>query len=346
VPSTHAQKGNLVKTEILISILFRVLVSLLIFVAPLVVIVSCDRSQLASPVINSFTAAQALTACQQADLMWRTKILPTIYDELPPLTAPGVWDLFKLAQTSFTIRSLTNDTDELDVGRRKLVHAWGAEARFRFVARKSSSGYTGIYESGSDCVIGRLSMATRPTETSTIPALALKFFISGHKSVNLQIMNSTNGQESHNFFALPFSNIIPPADSLTQRLLQQFFHQAAEAFGAKDPDPTHLTVEHLAKIKVEGTEVVTPKTPFRLIFKPTVLANALMTDATVTTDFRTDLSHYPVGEAMYDVYALDEGQSPDDLSETELIGQLIPTTKIVASSYGDEKLYFQHNMEK
>jgi hypothetical protein len=131
-----------------------------------------------------------------------------------------------------------------------------------------------------------------------------------------------------------------------KRLLQRFFRRAAVAFGAKDPDPTHLTVEHLAKIRIDGTAVATPKSPFRLVFKPTAAASALMKDATVDTDFRTSLARYPVGQVMYDVYALEEGDSSDDLPASKIAGQLIPTTNIVASSYGDEKLNFQHNMEK
>ncbi len=292
------------------------------------------------------SSTDSLTACQKADSMWNDKIIPTMYGDLPTLTAPGICDLFTLAKTSFTIRSLTNDSDELDVGHRKLVHAWGSEARFRFVSTKSARGYTGIYESGSDCVIGRLSMATKPTKTTTVPALALKFFISGHKSENLHIMNSTSGQKSHNFFEMPFSNIIPPPDSFAKRLIQRIFRKAAVAFGAKDPDPTHLTVEHLAEIQVDGTAIVTPKSPYRLIFKPTMLASALMKNATVDSDFRTNLARYPAGQVMYDVYALDEGESADDLPANKIVGQLIPMTRIVASSYGDEKLNFQHNMKK
>jgi hypothetical protein len=323
----------------------RVLITLIFLVAGIGVIAGCSSIQ-PPPAEKIMNASHSLTACQKTDLMWNDKIIPTIYSELPALTAPGVWDLFTLAKTSFTIRSLTNDSDELDVGHRKLVHAWGAEARFRFVSSKSVKGYTGIYESGSDCVIGRLSMATKPTKTTTVPALALKFFISGHKSENLQIMNSTSGQQSHNFFEMPFSNIIPPPDSFTKRLMQKLFRKAAVAFGAKDPDPTHLTVEHLAKIQVDGNAVMTPKSPYRLIFKPTIAASALMKESTVDTDFRTNLARYPVGQTMYDVYALDEGESSDDLPTSKLVGQLIPTTNIVASSYGDEKLNFQHNMEK
>jgi hypothetical protein len=145
---------------------------------------------------------------------------------------------------------------------------------------------------------------------------------------------------------MPFSNIIPPPDSFTKRQIQKLFRKAAVAFGAKDPDPTHLTVEHLAEIQVDGTAVVTPKSPYRLIFKPTMAAGALMKDATVDSDFRTNLARYPVGQVMYDVYALEEGESANDLPVNKIVGQLIPTTRIVASSYGDEMLNFQHNMEK
>jgi hypothetical protein len=75
-------------------------------------------------------------------------------------------------------------------------------------------------------------------------------------------------------------------------------------------------------------------------------AISLMKNATVETDFRTNLFRYPIGQAMYDVYALDKGESPDDIPAGRLIGRLIPTTNIVASSYGDDKLNFQHNLEK
>jgi len=324
----------------------RILYFLISVVASIGVLAGCSSIQPSTSAKTTPASTLSWTACQKADSMWNDKIIPTMYGDLPALTAPGILDLITLARTSFTIRSLTNDSDELDVGHRKLVHAWGAEARFRFVSSKSARGYTGIYESGSDCVIGRLSMATKPTKTTTVPALALKFFVSGHTSENLQIMNSTSGQKSHNFFAMPFSNIIPPPDSFATRLIQRIFRKAAVAFGAKDPDPTHLTVEHLAKIHVDGTAVVTPKSPFRLIFKPTLAASALMKDATVDTDFRKNLARYPVGQVMYDVYAMDEGESADDLSANKLVGHLIPTSNIVASSYGDEKLNFQHNMEK
>jgi hypothetical protein len=35
---------------------------------------------------------------------------------------------------------------------------------------------------------------------------------------------------------------------------------------------------------------------------------------------------YPVGQVMYDVYAVDEGESADDLPANKLVGHLIPTS--------------------
>jgi hypothetical protein len=43
---------------------------------------------------------------------------------------------------------------------------------------------------------------------------------------------------------------------------------------------------------------------------------------------------------------MEEGDSPEELPARKRVGQLIPSTHIVASAYGDEKLNFQHNMEK
>ena len=290
---------------------------------------------------------QVGSACQKADAIWNDKIVPTIYGgALPALTSPSLSDILQLGMASFTVKALSNGGDELELGRRKLVHAFGAEARFRFVASAdaATSGYTGIYATGADCVIGRLSVATQPTASTSIPAVALKFFVDGdNPSVNLHLMYSIDGQDGHNFFEKEFSNIIPAPTTIGTSLLASFFHNAAVLFGAKDPTPSHLTVEHLAKVNVDSSSVSAPHAPFKLVLKPTAAASAFMLGATVDDDFRTKLADYPVGQAMYDVYALDVGDTAD---KAKLLGQLVTTSKIVASQYGDEKLYFQHNMQR
>lgn len=292
------------------------------------------------------TVARSRSACQKADFIWNNKIEPSLYGiELPALTAPGIVDFLTLARPSFTVRSLTAHGDELEQGRRKLVHAFGAEARLQFVVDHTvANGYTGIFQSGADCVIGRLSLATKPTKTHSVPALALKFFIDGnHPSVNLQVMNSIDGQEGYNFFEKMFSNIIPPATSFATRLLAGFFERAAVRFGGGDSDPGHLTVDHLAGVEVDGSKVTSPRAPYQLLFNPRPAASVHFKGATKEDDFRAKLAVLPVGEVLYDVYALEKGET---LEQGRLLGQLVLNSKIVASRYGDEKLYFQHNVKR
>ena len=160
---------------------------------------------------------------------------------------------------------------------------------------------------------------------------------------NLQVMNSIDGQERYNFFEKTFSNIIPPAGSFATRLLAGFFEWAAIRFGARDSDPGHLTVEHLADINADGSKVAAPRAPYQLLFKPRPAAAARFNGVTMQDDFRIRLTDFPVGEVLYDVYALDKGET---VEQAKLLGQLVLNSKIVASRYGDEKLYFQHNMQR
>jgi hypothetical protein len=285
------------------------------------------------------------TACQKADSMWNDKIVPSRYDQLPPLTSPGIFDLAKLTMSSFSVKALAAEGDELEEGRRKLIHAFGAEARLRLViSPEAAGGYTGIFRSGAECVIGRFSLANKPAKDTSIPALALKIFIDGDQpSVNLHVMHSVDGQAGHNFFAQTFSNILPPAIAFPKRLLSSGFERSAVQFGAKDPNPGRLTLEHLAGTLPDGTHILDPHTPYRLLFKPTAPARALMQGASAEDDFRLKLAGLPVGQAVYDIYTLAEGEPAENARP---LGQLVLAAPLMSSHYGDEKLFFRHNMAK
>ncbi len=286
------------------------------------------------------------TACQKADSMWNDKIVPSRYAQLPPLASPGIVDLLKLTSSSFSVKALTAEGDELEQGRRKLIHAFGAEARLRLViSPQAAGGYTGIFRSGAECVIGRFSLASKPTTDTSIPALALKIFIGGDQpSVNLPLMHSVDGQTGHNFFAQTFSNILPPAIAFPKRLLSSGFERSAVLFGAKDPNPGRLTLEHLAATLPDGNHrIPAPNAPYQLLFKPSAQAWALMQDASAADDFRIKLAGLPVGHAVYDIYTLAEG---DPAENAKFLGQLLLAAPLVSSRYGDGKLFFRHNMAK
>ena len=288
------------------------------------------------------SSSAALSACQKADELWESRILPSRYDALPALTSPGLLDLFRLLDQHFSAKAFTAGGDELEEGRRKLIHAFGVEARMRLaITPGAPGGYTGILGTGAECVIARFSLATRPTAEGSIPALALKIFIDGEEpSVNLLLMHSVDGQHGHDFFAHTFSNSLPPAQAFGTRLLAAAFERSMVDIGAMDTNPGHLTVEHLTSIRTDGQRVALPWTPDQLLFAPTAQARTLMSDASADDDFRTRLAGLRVGEAVYDILAAD-GKEPD--SAARPIGQLVLTSAVVASRYGDEKLFFRHH---
>lgn len=285
------------------------------------------------------------TACEKADEMWHDKIQASRYDQLPPLTSPGIIGFAKLMTDSFSVKALTTPGDELEPGRRKQIHAFGAEARMRLVVSpKVAHGYTGIFQSGAQCVLARFSLATKPDTTTSIPGLALKIFIDGNRpSLNLLMMHSIDAQVGHNYFARDFSNILPSAVAFPKRLLESGFERGAKLSGAKDTNPGRLTLEHLAGMLQNGERIDTPKVPYQLILKPTAYARTFMAESKSTDDFRVKLAGLAIGNAIYDIYTLKEGEAAVNAA---FLGQLLLETQVVSSRYGDETLYFRHNMER
>ena len=310
-----------------------------------IAVAGCQSAELtpAAPAPNPVLSARS--ACQKADAMWNDKILSSRYEQLPALTSPGIFDLLTLVTGSFSAKALTTQGDELEPGRRKLIHAFGAEARLRLVISPGAAGgYSGIFASGAPCVIGRFSLAGKPSADSSIPGLALKIFIDGDQpSLNLHLMHSVDDQAGHNYFARTFSNILPPANALAKRVLSAGFERSAVQFGAKDSNPGRLTLEHLATAQADGRRITSPNTPHQLLFQPTAQARALMQGAGARDDFRLKLAGLPVGQAVYDIYMLAAGDATDNAIP---LGQLVLAAPVVSSRYGDERLYFQHNMAR
>ena len=324
---------------------FRVCVSALL---PLIVALGACQSTppvAAGQAPTPATPIAALSACEKAEAMWQAGILPSRYEQLPPLAGVGFADLLAITNRAFALKAFTTEGDELEAGHAKRIHAFGAEARLRFeVPPGAQHRYSGIFRSGAACAIGRFSLANKPTERTSIPALAIKFFIDGqHPSLNVHLMNSVDGQEGHDFFASDFSNILPPAQSFATKMLDRAFRTVAEDFGAEDPNPGRLTLDHLSAMRPNGEAVRDPVTPYRIVLKPTAAARALMPDARAADDFRLRLAALPVGTAIYDVFALDARESVED---SQQLGQLILTSPVVASRYGDETLFFQHHTRR
>lgn len=305
----------------------------------------CQHGDLHSQTRAPEPASAHRSACEKADELWNDRILASRYETLPALTSPGIFDLFSLLNSHFSAKAFTSEGDELEEGRRKVIHAFGTEARMRLlIAPGSPGGYTGILAKGAECVIARFSLASKPTADASIPALALKIYVAGAEpSVNLLLMHSVDGQVGHDFFAHTFSNIIPPAQAFSTRVLAAAFERSTTEIGAKDSNPGRLTLENLTSVQTDGMHVTAPRTPYQLLFVPTQMARTLMPGATTGDDFRIRLADLPVGQAVYDVLAVAEGASVEAATP---VGQLVLTSAVVASRYGDERLFFKHHTSR
>lgn len=315
---------------------------------------SCQEAPSAPGATEDGRQDTAMGACAKADSVWNEYIVPSRYLQLPPLTDVGLGDFLRILDPSFAVQALTHDGDTMPPGRRKRIHAYGAEARLRLQAL-GGHPYSGLFADGSDCLIGRFSLADRPTASTSIPALAIKIYVDGaHPSVNLHLMHSVDGQTGHDFFANDLSNVLPPATSYATRLLERSFRSAAETLGVRDSNPGRLTLDHVAAIHGDGTSVAVATAPYRIVLHPTEAARSLMPDASADSDFRRQLARLAPGTVLYDVYAYDAAQPHDDAGKSatatatagQHIGRLLLLSPVISSRYGDETLYFQHHMQQ
>lgn len=75
-------------------------------------------------------------------------------------------------------------------GRKKTTHTQGVVARVKWEVVANDMGYTGVYASGSDTAIIRLSQTSILLDSSVglFPSLAVKFIMDGRMSENLFAM--------------------------------------------------------------------------------------------------------------------------------------------------------------
>jgi len=100
--------------------------------------------------------------------------------------------------------SFCNQSDEMRKNRLKTTHTQGIVAKVSWKSVENPDGttpekctFSGIYCTGSDTVIMRMSESRNLTEKSTglLPSMAFKFLIDGIKSENLFAMANFTGKD-------------------------------------------------------------------------------------------------------------------------------------------------------
>lgn len=282
------------------------------------------------PVINSteqnYEDASAET--KEAEL-WR-RILKSKYENLPSWTGQEALPLVlralvRKASAPYVKVSMERQSDFMPIGRKKLIHTYGAVAPIKFIPEPTSP-YTGIF-AGTEYGLIRLSLAKKPEKREIVPGLAIKFFIDRHPSINFMAMPSLEGQSSFNFFENDFSNCIDSSDDWILTLLSALFSKVST-------DPFKVDVTSCFMILSNAERVAQPKVASKLKLVPN--RKQLNFSANEEHDVRLDFATIQPGTVLYDVYAV------DTLGSDSLMGHLMTKDHFVASEFGDQRLFFRH----
>jgi len=155
------------------------------------------------------------------------------------------------AQGSFCQRA-----DEAKGSRIKSSHTQGLTAEAEWVPVNNGNNYTGIYGSGTDTLLLRISQASNLYDNSNglTPSMALKFLIDGEESENILVQQSFLPSGSWNFFDADLTNRLPAFDTTTEAgyiMDQTFRKKITEATNR----PFALAIGHIGNIQNDGEAV-------------------------------------------------------------------------------------------
>lgn len=286
---------------------------------------------------------QSLSACQKQELLWKD-IKLSEHQDLPKLSKFGLFQLIGMGVQALTKKAERN-SDVSPKKWKKYLHQRGSVAKVKFVPTENSP-YTGIFQ-GSECGLLRMSITYRPTKKRAFaPGLALKVLRDGKPSANISALYRLDGQgTNYNILANPLSNIVPMGDELGLKLVHKVFKKVTDY-------PEELLLNHFSDLDEKGETVENAKAPRQVFFVP----NQSFNFSSSKHDFRKDLETIPAGTTIYKVYAASEKLKDFDyteyknedikkfLNEAKLIGEIITDSEFVASEFGDNGIFFRHEV--
>lgn len=274
---------------------------------------------------------ESRSAREKNDLLWANLNADAYPDTKLPTRAPSPIARFKLFSVEFNKGSFVAG-DELPPDRPKLVHTYGTCARVSLHITEKHP-YTGMLERGGDAIV-RFSDAKGGG--NFLPSMAFKFFVDGRSSTNVLVLPSEYRQKGDlRCFSSTYCNATPPAKELDTKLVQRTFQKTAKALGASRLYAVYLPLHDFASIRQDGSKPETPVVPDRIEFVPTDAAKKACSDA---PDFRRALATVPAGTILFNVFAAEKIDKP-----LERVGEVRLDSAWVASAYGDERLFFQHD---
>lgn len=287
---------------------------------------------------------ESLKACEKQSVLW-TEIKKSVYKELPNYRSLGLSQIIGLGKQEISIKG-QHVSDFAPPGWKKFLHGRASIAKVKIVP--VSNKFSGMFQ-GVDCGLLRLSLTSEVTSSRPVaPGLALKVLRDGAPSSNISALVSLDGQgQIYNFFKYPMSNIVPIGASLGQKIVHRIFLNASAY-------PEQLVVKEFSEVDQQGHRVSNPVSPRQLFFVPSPRVQF----TAQPHDVREDFAKIPANTVIYQVHAVSDKfrnydyskYSPEDvpefLKESEHIADIVTTSEFLSSSFGDDGIFFRHQLRE
>ena len=285
---------------------------------------------------------ESMSACEKQEVLW-SKIQTSVHKDLPDYQKLGLFQIIGMAKQEVAIKG-KHYSDFAPQGWKKFLHRRGAIAKIKITP--VSDKYSGIFQ-GADCGLLRLSL-TYKTEGSrpVAPGLALKLLRDGTFSANISALVSLDGQgKEFNFFKFPMSNIVPIGEDFGQKLVHGIFSKASKY-------PEELLLNDMAATNSHGEKSSVTVAPRQLFFIP----GPGLKFSSADHDVREDFLSINESTVIYKVYALTQKLhdynyyyytseiASEFLKEAEHIADITTTSEFLASDFGDDGIFFRHQL--
>lgn len=280
--------------------------------------------------------------CEKQELLW-DKALSSIHQKLPDYQRMGLAQLVAMAQQELHLKE-SFYSDFAPEGWKKYLHRRGALAKIKVVAKNNK--YTGLFQ-GAPCGLLRLSLTYKTAGSKPVaPGLALKVLRDGTHSSNISALVSLDGQaKDYNFFKNAMSNIVPMGKDFGQKIVHNLFRRVSNY-------PEEMLVSDMAKIDSDGLKESRLVTPRQLFFVPGPSLQFL----SLEHDVRNDFLKIPAGTMIYKIFAVSDkyvdfnySNYSDEMATTflkdsEYVADIVSTSEFIASEFGDDGIFFRHQL--
>jgi hypothetical protein len=225
-----------------------------------------------------------------------------------------------------------NDSDIIGEKYTKGIHRRASVAKVKF--RSALDNQRLDLWGGFDYALLRISLTEIPNENIYKPGLALKVLIDGQASANLSMLVDLDGFASSNIFEKTYSNIVPKPLTVKGKL-------GVALFRLRSKYPRAIKVDRFCSINQSGQKVNYDKIT-QLYFKPNdTLKKAHFNYSDPRLYLNNDLEQEQV---LFGVYAgCNTNYSYNTFSGcAKYLGDIILDSNFMSSSFGDERLFFNH----